>query len=120
MDRKILVVDDELDVRRTIETALRSENYHVQTADSGETAITMLESEPFDLVITDIRMPGTDGVEVLQRTKEIDETIEVIILMQDDPSLQIRIFPFENSAGKILCLNRDPGASTNASARFRN
>jgi PAS domain S-box-containing protein len=80
MDRKILVVDDELDVRQTIESALRSENYHVQTADSGETAVAMLESEPFDLVITDIRMPGTDGVEVLQRTKEIDETIEVIIL----------------------------------------
>jgi len=80
MNKKILVVDDELDVRKTIETALRSENYHVQTVDSGEAAIAILESESFDLVITDIRMPGTDGVEVLQRTKEIDETIEVIIL----------------------------------------
>ena len=80
MKKKILVVDDELDVRKTIEAALHIENYSVQTIDSGKAAIALLESEPFDLVITDIRMPGEDGMEVLHRTKQIDETIEVIIL----------------------------------------
>lgn len=80
MKSKILVVDDEKDVRMTIDTALHSENYVVKTAASGDEATTLLETEPFDLVITDIRMPGTDGVEVLRRTKQIDDTIEVIIL----------------------------------------
>lgn len=80
MKRKILIVDDEIDVRKTIEAALQLENYMVKSAASGEVAIALLEEEIFDLVITDIRMPGKDGVEVLRRTKEIDDTIEVIIL----------------------------------------
>ena len=80
MKQKILIVDDEIDVRKTIETALKLENYMVKSAASGEVAITLLEEEAFDLVITDIRMPGKDGVEVLRRIKEIDDTIEVIIL----------------------------------------
>jgi PAS domain S-box-containing protein len=80
MKRKILVVDDDRDVRETIEAALQLENYSVRSAASGERAISMLEADLFDLVITDIRMPGTDGVTVLRRTKEIDDSIEVIIL----------------------------------------
>ena len=80
MKRKILVVDDDRDVRETIEAALQLENYSVRSAASGEAALSMLEADLFDLVITDIRMPGTDGVTVLRRTKEIDDSIEVIIL----------------------------------------
>jgi len=80
MKRKILVVDDEIDVRKTIEAALQLENYVVKSADSGEVAVALLEEEVFDLVITDIRMPGKDGVEVLRCAKKINDTIEVIIL----------------------------------------
>ncbi len=80
MKRKILIVDDEKDVRTTIETALKLENYMVKSAASGEAAITLLEEENFDLVITDMRMPGKDGVDVLRRVKGIDDTVEVIIL----------------------------------------
>lgn len=80
MKRKILIVDDEIDVRKTIETALKLEDYMVKSASSGEAAIALLKQEIFDLVITDVRMPGKDGVEVLRRTKEIDDTVEVIIL----------------------------------------
>ena len=80
MQRKILIVDDEIDVRKTIEAALQLENYMVKSAASGEAAIALLEADVFDLVITDMRMPGKDGVEVLRRIKEIDDTIEVIIL----------------------------------------
>ena len=80
MERKILIVDDEIDVRKTIESALKLENYMVKSAASGEAAIALLKQEIFDLVITDIRMPGKDGVEVLRRAKEIDDTVEVIIL----------------------------------------
>ena len=69
MQSRILVVDDELDVRTTIEAALQSERYAVHTAASGDEAISLLEKEPFDLAITDIRMPGTDGVEVLRQSK---------------------------------------------------
>lgn len=80
MKRKILIVDDDRDVRKTIKAALQLENYSVKCAASGEAALSMLEADLFDLVITDIRMPGTDGVAVLRRTKEIDDSIEVIIL----------------------------------------
>ena len=62
MQRKILIVDDEIDVRKTIEAALQLENYMVKSAASGEAAIALLEADVFDLVITDMRMPGKDGV----------------------------------------------------------
>ena len=80
MNEKILIVDDEQDILKMLSKLLLEERFQVKTALGGEEAIELFKSEPFDAVITDMRMPGMDGLAVIKRLKEIDENIEVIIL----------------------------------------
>jgi len=80
MNEKILVVDDELDILEMLSSFLAHEGFQVKTAPGGHAAIEIFKSEPFDLVITDMRMPGMDGLTVMRRLKEMDEDIEVIVL----------------------------------------
>ena len=76
---KILVVDDEKEACEALAEFLRSENYEVRTAQSGETALEKVEQDTPDLVLLDIRMPGMDGLEILRRIKDKDESIGVIM-----------------------------------------
>lgn len=76
----ILVVDDDEDIVNLIERHLSNKGYEVLTAYDGEQAISLLEKTNFDLVITDLKMPKIDGMEVLRRAKEKDTNIEVVIL----------------------------------------
>ena len=78
---KILVVDDEIDARESMEILLKRAGYRIKTAASVEEALRMLESEYYHLVITDIMMPGINGIEFLKKIKKIyKETIEVIMV----------------------------------------
>jgi len=77
---KLLVIDDERDIREVINNILVGGGYQVNTASSGPEAIDLLKSEPFDLAITDMRMPGMDGLEVAGRLKQMDNDIQIIIL----------------------------------------
>ena len=76
----ILVVDDDEDILDLIERHLSNRGYEVLTAYDGEQAISLLDKLTFDLVITDLKMPKFDGMEVLRRAKENDPNIEVVIL----------------------------------------
>jgi len=76
----ILVIDDEPDVLKMVERVLELEDYHVSTSINGQQALAKLHEIQFDLVITDIRMPGMDGLEVIRQVKGFDPTIEVIVL----------------------------------------
>ncbi len=76
----ILVVDDDEDILELIERHLSNKGYEVVTAYDGEQALPLLEKVKFDLVITDLKMPKIDGMEVLSRVKEKDPNIEVVIL----------------------------------------
>lgn len=76
---KILVVDDEKEACEALAEFLRSENYQVRTAQSGEMALEKVEQETPHLVLLDIRMPEMDGLECLRRIKEKDEKIGVIM-----------------------------------------
>jgi DNA-binding NtrC family response regulator len=76
----ILVVDDEKDIRRALEYVLSGEGYEVDTASSGVEAIKKLKEKDYDLVITDLRMEGADGFEVLKKAKEINSSLPVIII----------------------------------------
>ena len=80
MNNRILLIDDEPDVLSTLEMTLRQEGYAVATATDGETAFELFRNQPFDLVITDMRMPGMDGVEVIRRIKALDPDVEVVML----------------------------------------
>ena len=77
---KILVVDDEEIVLKSCRKILEGGGHEVFTALSGQEAFDLLKSEPFDIVITDIKMPGVDGMEVLEKVKKEYPDILVIII----------------------------------------
>jgi YesN/AraC family two-component response regulator len=76
----LLIVDDDPFILEGIGEDLKSNGYEVTRASSGESAVQLLESTHFDLVITDLVMGSTNGIQVLKKTKEIDSDIQVIIL----------------------------------------
>ena len=77
---KILLVDDDPNILTVIASALVHRGYHVTTASSGEEAINALGIKDFDLVITDLNMPGTDGITVVKKAKELNRDYGVMIL----------------------------------------
>ncbi len=76
----ILIVDDDEQMTAMLKKVLEKENYRVETALSGQDALAKSAVEPFDLVITDIRMSGMTGMEVLERLKEKDENIPIVLM----------------------------------------
>lgn len=83
----VLVVDDEAAIRYSVSKTLQRVGYSVREAASGEDALDVIRAEPFDVVLTDIRMPpGLDGVELIRRIKDTDPDT-IVILMTAYPSL---------------------------------
>jgi PAS domain S-box-containing protein len=80
MSGRILVVDDEKDILELLSGFLIQEGFQVETAEGGNAAIALFKSRPFEVVITDMRMPVMGGLAVMQHIKALDETVEVIIL----------------------------------------
>lgn len=76
----ILVVDDEAMTRNNLEHVFSKDGYQVKTAASGPEAITLLETENFDAVVTDLKMEKVDGINVLERAKSINPATAVIII----------------------------------------
>ena len=76
----VLVVDDEDDFRETFVKRLRKRNLDVTGVESGEKALELLDENPFDVVILDVKMPGMDGVDVLREMKKKRPLTEVIML----------------------------------------
>jgi two-component system response regulator PilR (NtrC family) len=77
---RILVVDDERSMRELLAIVLRREGYEVLLAENGRAAIDLLEREPVDLLISDIKMPDLSGVDVLRAAKRIDQDILGIMI----------------------------------------
>ena len=78
--KKILVVDDEEDLRTVVTDQLQEQGYDVSSAADGGIAMEMLRSEYFDLVLLDLKMPNIDGYEVLHYVKQKHPLTKVIIL----------------------------------------
>lgn len=76
----VLVVDDEVTMRRSIADILRLEGYRVQMAGNGEEAIQCLKNESYDLILLDLKMPGISGVDVLRFASEISPETQIILL----------------------------------------
>jgi two-component system KDP operon response regulator KdpE len=87
MGLRVLVVDDDPQIRRAVQTSLRARGYEVLSAGSGEAALDELATEAIDLVILDLSLPGMDGHEVIRRLRGFSE-VPVLILSvresQDD------------------------------------
>lgn len=80
MQTKILIVDDELSMREFLSILLEREGYSTRLAENAEAALKLLESEDFALVISDVNMPGLDGVRLLERIKKLTPETAVLII----------------------------------------
>ncbi|MBW1740531.1 MAG: sigma-54-dependent Fis family transcriptional regulator [Deltaproteobacteria bacterium] len=81
MKAKLLVVDDEADMLNLLKRSIGEDlDCHVETALSGEEAFRLIERKPFDLALVDIRMPGMDGIELLERIKQVDPWLTVVMM----------------------------------------
>lgn len=80
MSKKILVVDDEVGIRESLKKILEKEGFSVETAANGDEAFKVVRRGDIDLLITDIRMAGMDGVELLKVCKSVSPFTEVIII----------------------------------------
>jgi len=78
--QKVLVVDDEEAARHNLTHVLRKDGYVVSTAASGVEALSLLERDRFDIVVTDLKMESVDGMEVLEKAKARDPEVEVIMI----------------------------------------
>ncbi len=76
----ILVVDDKDAMRNMLTETLREEGYRVDSADDGQKALDLVRNKAYDLVLTDLKMPSVDGLEVLSQIKQIDEEASVIVM----------------------------------------
>jgi two-component system NtrC family sensor kinase len=77
---KLLVIDDEEGIRRMLNLSLSADGHEVLTASGGDEGIERFKGESPPIVLTDIKMPGIDGIEVLKRVKELDPDAEVIMI----------------------------------------
>jgi two-component system response regulator PilR (NtrC family) len=77
---RILIVDDEASMRDMLRIVLRRDGYDVQVAPSGRAALETLTREPFDLLLSDIRMPDLSGVDVLRAAKEVNGDIVAFMM----------------------------------------
>ncbi|PYO33091.1 MAG: Fis family transcriptional regulator [Candidatus Rokuibacteriota bacterium] len=80
MTASILVVDDLPALREMLNQSLASEGYRVATAGSGEEAVTCLEEQEFDVIVTDLVMPGLGGLDVLEKARLLDPRAAVILM----------------------------------------
>ena len=77
---KLLLIDDEPDIVRVLSISLKADGYEVIPAANGAEGLAAYQAERPDIVITDIKMPGMDGIEVLKKVKDINADAEVIII----------------------------------------
>jgi len=77
---EILLVDDDPNILSALSSSLTDWSHHVTTALGGQKALDALHQKPFDLVITDLNMPGVDGIAVLRRAKEIGSNTKIVIM----------------------------------------
>ena len=78
--KKILIVDDESEMRVALETTLKREKFQLTCAEDGKKALDTLEDEDFDLVLTDVRMPKLNGLELLRAVKEKSPKTQVVVM----------------------------------------
>ena len=81
MSKKILVVDDEEDIAELVRYNLMSEGYDITCAGSGEEAVRLVESKPFDLLVLDLMLPGINGINVAKKLRADQKTRHIPIIM---------------------------------------
>ncbi|EKN62960.1 response regulator with CheY-like receiver, AAA-type ATPase, and DNA-binding domains [Schinkia azotoformans MEV2011] len=80
MSKKLLIVDDQYGIRILLNEVFQKEGYQTFQASNGMQALQIVEQDRPDLVLLDMKIPGMDGIEILKRLKEMDQSIEVFIM----------------------------------------
>lgn len=104
---KLLIVDDELSVRDSLGKWFREEGYQVGTAESAADALTLLAEQHWDVALLDIKMRGTDGIELQRRIHEIDPEL-VVIMMTGYASVDTAVTALKNGAYDYVTKPLDP------------
>jgi two-component system response regulator PilR (NtrC family) len=76
---KLLIVDDEESYRQVLSVVFKNEGYQVETASDGRTALSQLQQNPCDIIISDVRMPDMDGIELLKAVREIPLDVGIVL-----------------------------------------
>src|SRR6476661_1240550 len=76
----VLIVDDESAIRESLQGILEEEGYKTSAAASGEACLELLKKKSFDIILLDIWLPGMDGLETLEKVRELENAPEVIII----------------------------------------
>jgi DNA-binding NtrC family response regulator len=84
MKRSVLVVDDDPRIRTSLVSALQGEEMSIRSAESAETALAALVEEPTDVVLTDVKMPGMTGLDLLRMLKDRSPDIDVVLMTAFD------------------------------------
>src|ERR1051326_3551183 len=104
---KLLIVDDELSVRDSLCKWFREEDYEVGTAENAQEALTRLAEGKWDLALVDIKMRGTDGIELQRRMHEIDHEM-LVIMMTGYASVETAVMALKNGAYDYVTKPLDP------------
>ncbi|MCQ9206218.1 MAG: response regulator [Omnitrophica bacterium] len=78
--KKILIVDDERVIRDLLERLLKGSGHEAISAEDGETALNLIKTENFDLILLDLKLPGIDGVKILKEIKKLNKKLTVILI----------------------------------------
>lgn len=103
---KTLVVDDEELIRWSLQSALKGIGFFVDTASDGNEALDMLRKTDYDIVITDFKMPGLNGLELLEKIKEEGKKSKVIII---SAYLSYSAVKGAKECGAFHCVNKPFG-----------
>ena len=104
---KLLVVDDEFSVRDSLSKWFREEGYEVVTAEGANEALTRLAEQKLDAALVDIKMRGTDGIELQKRMHEIDPDL-IVIMMTGYASVETAVAALKNGAYDYVTKPLDP------------
>ncbi|MGB8594832.1 MAG: response regulator, partial [Candidatus Sulfotelmatobacter sp.] len=94
---KLLIVDDELSVRDSLGKWFREEGYEVATTENASDALTRLAEQRWDAALVDIKMHGTDGIELQRRMHEVDPEL-IVIMMTGYASVETAVTALKNGA----------------------
>ena len=104
---RLLIVDDEPIVRDSLGKWFSEEGYEVGIAENSSEALTRMAESRWDLALVDIKMPGTDGIELQHRLREIDRQL-IVIIMTGYASVETAVTALKNGAYDYVTKPFDP------------